>query len=381
MVKPFQLAYPPLIRFGDGCRAELGAILRQTLRGQPPRPFLVTTRRLADSAELERLRNACGGTFAGVATGIPHDPPLETIDRLTAEIRAANANAVIAAGGGSILDAAKAAAALAPLHRPVHPFFAGQEPIPGPGLPLLALPTTAGSGAELTHNAVLTDPQAGTKKSLRSPHLLAAAALIDPELTWSAPPGLTAWSGLDALTQAIESYISRNAHAASRPHARAAVRHLCQALPAAVRNGADPAARNQVAAGSLLSAMAFSQSGLGAVHGLAHPLGIALGLPHGLTCAILLPHILRLNLPACQSDLAELAAELGLPPAADAFLEAIDRLAAELAVPTTFAAHGLTPAHFPKILADCRSASMNANPRPLTDADLADLLRRLARAA
>ena len=239
------------------------------------------------------------------------------------------------------------------------------------------MPTTAGTGTEVTCNSVLTDVERMEKKSLRSPHMLARVALVDAELTVSQPPGLTAWTGLDALTQAVESYICLKAHDVSRALAAAAVRQLLAFLPTAVREGANRVAREAVAEGSLLSGMAFSQSGLGAVHGLAHPLGLALDLPHGLTCAILLPHILRLNMAACPAALDMLAAGVGVGGRA-ALVERIATLCRELGVPSTFGRCGLTPAKFPQILAACRSASMKSNPRHLSDEEITSLLSSLS---
>jgi alcohol dehydrogenase class IV len=148
-------------------------------------------------------------------------------------------------------------------------------------------------------------------------------------------------------------------------------------LETAVRDGQDRAARTAVAEGSLLSAMAFSQSGLGAVHGLAHPLGLMLGLPHGFTCAVLLPHILEINRPACEPALAELAGAAGIAGGAAGFIDTVQTLCRQLGIPKTFAAAGLAPGHFPAILKNCRSNSMSANPRPLSDAEILALLGQL----
>lgn len=378
----FTLRYPPCIRFGWGCRRDLPEVLKEAVGLAPVRVFLVAARAVLSSpdrkAEWERL---CG-PLAGTAAGIPHDPPLEEVDRLAERIRASGATAVVAAGGGSVMDAAKAAAAVAPTGKPVQPYFDGALSLASRGLPLVAVPTTAGSGAEITCNAVLSDLRAGVKKSLRSPLMIAAAAVVDPELAAGAPPDIIAWSGLDALTQAVESYLSRNANEATRPLARDAVVKLMRHLPAAVAGGAATAelrdARTGVAAGSLLSAMAFSQSSLGAVHGLAHPLGLKLNLAHGLTCAILLPHVLRLNAPVCGERLGELAAAVTGRPDPAGFVTAVSALCRRLHVPASFAHLGLTPAQFPEIIRDCRSASMKSNPRDLADGEVEELLRLLA---
>jgi len=369
----YALRYPPVIRFGWGVRRELPALLREAAAA--PAVFFVGSAGALGGGRVEELRELCGG-WRGQFFGVPHDPPLACIDELAARVRDSGANVVVAAGGGSTLDAAKAAAVLAPAGLPAADVFHGRRPAPAAGLPIFALPTTAGTGAEITNNAVLTDPAAGDKKSIRSPGMIARAALVDVELTLSQPPNLTAWSGLDAFTQAVESYLSNRASAPTRALAAAAAAKLYAHLPAAVADGADRAARTEVAEGSLLSAMAFSQSALGAVHGLAHPIGALTGLPHGLTCAILLPHVLRLNAPACGPLLDALAAACGLRTGQD-LVEAVARLCHDLGVPPDFLAAKLRRERLPDILARCRSNSMGANPRALTDAEITAFLAPL----
>ncbi len=414
----FELRYPGTILFGVGVRRELPRLLAAVAESANSGVFLVASKSVLTPPLRAELDALCGGRIAGVFTDVPHDPPLAVVDAVIGGIRSSGAGIVIGLGGGSVLDTAKAAAAVAPFGSSVLPFFRGEKPLAAPGLPFIAMPTTAGSGAEITSNSVLTDPEAGQKKSLRSPHMTARAAVVDVELTLGAPPALTAWSGLDALTQALESYISKKANPATRALAAEAAGLLLEALPEAVRgaakegerkngkteerkneerkneerkerkNGGEEAeeqsgnyllARTRVAQGSLLSAMAFSQSGLGAVHGLAHPIGLELDLAHGLTCAVLLPHILRLNAPACGDDLARLARTLGLADSAT-LAARVEALCGGLGVPEGFAAYGLCAEQFPRILANCRSPSMSANPRELSDAELLSLLAHLAAA-
>lgn len=373
----FTLRWPSVVRFGWGVRHELPALL-QEFAGDPDRAFLVASRSALTGPGADLISGCGAARPCGLFQDVPHDPPLETIEEIVRHVRRTQAQALVALGGGSVIDAAKAAAALAPGDHAVTAVFRGEAFPTVPGLPVLALPTTAGSGAEVTANAVLTDSARGDKKSLRMPGMVPRAALVDPELTVSQPPELTAWSGLDALTQAIESFLSLRAHAASRPLAAAAVVRLMHNLLAAVRDGRSREARARVAEGSLLSGLAFSQSGLGAVHGLAHPLGVALGLPHGFICAVLLPHILRWNAPACTARLAELARGTDTAASADGFVAAVGALCRDLGVPSSLARHGLRPAHFPGILSRCRSASMQANPRPMDDGAVTDLLVALA---
>lgn len=369
----FSLTYPPAIHYGWGCRRELAGVMA----GHGiQRPLLVATRSHSGESERRLWQQLCDVSFVHVIAGVPHDPSLESVDEIIAAGRELAADAVVAVGGGSVIDAAKAAAALVPRSGWTGEYYRGEREIDSPGLPLLALPTTAGTGAEMTRNAVLSDPRTGEKKSLRSPHMIPSVALVDPELTVSMPPGLTAASGLDAFTQAVESFLSARANAVSRPLALEAAGILFHALPLAYREGENQVARERVARGSLLSALAFSQSGLGAVHGLAHPIGSALELPHGLTCAILLPHVLEWNLPACREDLATLAGHCA-GEQAEGLVVAVRELTQTLGIPSTFAEFGLAAEHIPFILSHCRSGSMKATPRPMNDEDIEELLQPL----
>ncbi|MBN2449112.1 MAG: iron-containing alcohol dehydrogenase [Lentisphaeria bacterium] len=378
MPSDFMLRYPPVIRFAPGSRVEAGHVLRRSGDGTCPRTFAVCSKTIREIGTLDEMVVQGEIDLCGVFDEVPHDPPLECVDALIGRLRETSAQAVLAVGGGSVLDAAKTAATIAPRGERVRPYFEGSEAIPCPGLPVVALPTTAGTGAEMTQNAVLSDHErGGVKKSLRSPFMVPSGAIVDPELTLSMPPELTAHCGMDALTQAIESYLSRAANTVTQMLAAEATRLLLGNLRDTCRNGHYMALRSRVAEGSLLSAMAFSQSGLGAVHGLAHPIGHALKLAHGLTCAILLPHILEFNASACGEHLERLAAATGTG-GTPGFLEAVHGLCAGLEIPENFAAYGLKDVDPDSILVHCRSGSMKTNPRLMTDEDILSLLKRLS---
>lgn len=364
----FTLRYPKIIRFGWGCGQELAAVVAEV--AGPGVPVL-----LVRSASAPPLGG--GLKIAGTVSGIPGDPPLAEVDRVIEAVRASGAGAVVAIGGGSVIDVAKAAALLVPVGGCCADWFRDQSRLPARSLPLIAVPTTAGSGAEMTMNAVLTDTEKRIKASLRSPAMVPSAAVVDPELTLTCPANLTAACGLDAFTQAVESYISLRGNEFTRPLASRAAALLLLNLETAVRDGQNRAARTAVAEGSLLSAMAFSQSGLGAVHGLAHPLGLDLKLPHGFTCAVLLPHILEINRSVCEVALAELAAAAGVAGGADGYIRTVRMLCGKLGIPKTFAAAGLVSEQFPAILKNSRSNSMSANPRPLSDDEILALLGQL----
>jgi alcohol dehydrogenase class IV len=372
----YTLLYPPTIRFAWGARAETARRLAELAGGTLPRTFLVCSRSVRQSGLVDSLIAELGKALVAEQLGVSHDPPIAEVDALAETARRTRAEAVLAIGGGSVMDAAKAAAGIAPSGLPCAEFYHRGHALPANALPVVALPTTAGTGAEITKNSVLSDPVADTKKSIRSPHIIPKVAIIDPELTVSMSPAVTAASGMDALTQAVESYLSLGAHATSQALAIAAVRLLMRWLPAAHADGQNQEARTRVAEGSMLSAMAFGQSGLGAVHGLAHPLGHLLDLAHGFTCAVLLPHVLRWNAPDRPAEMAELAQACGLADG-PAFIGAIERMAASFGIPRGLAALDPTQ-HTEYVVANCRSGSMRANPRPMSDEDVLAMLHTLA---
>lgn len=339
--------------------------------------MLITGNHAAKSGLLDELKSHLKDFGIVPVSGVTPEPPLEEVDRLLELGRKEKVSAVVAAGGGSVIDAAKAAACLIPKPGSAADYFYARKEISQKGLFFVALPTTAGTGAEITKNSVLTDSEAKIKKSIRHPTMVPDIAIIDPILTMSASPALTAASGLDAYTQAVESYISSNANETTKALALKAVKLIYENLPAACEKPGDLASRKGMAEGSMISAMAFSQSGLGAVHGLAHPIGSLLKIPHGITCAILLPHILKWNQPECETEYAELAKACNAN-SADEFMKNTSSLCSRLEIPEGFRNNGLEEKHFEFILKNCRSNSMKTNPRQMEDNDIISLLNKLA---
>lgn len=364
---------PVKIVFGDGSVNHLNDEISPELK----RILLVTGTHVQKSGLLQRLKSILVGREITIHCGVAAEPPLPEVDSIIAAGRRADSQAVIAVGGGSVIDAAKAAAALIPTSGKLQEYFDGERVISGKGLFFVALPTTAGTGAELTPNAVLTDPATEIKKSLRHQTMFPNVAIIDPELLSSCSAALAANSGLDALTQAIESYISLNANATTREQAAQAILLLYRNLPVFCADRQNVAARTAMAEGSMRAALSFSAAGLGAVHGLGHPLGSLLQVPHGLCCAILLPHVLRWNQPISEKYFAELANLCALDNGADGFIVAIETLCRSLDIPPNFSSFGLGTKHFGFILENCRSNSMKSNPRPMSDDDVVAMLQEL----
>ena len=371
-VETYSIHYPPEIAFGPGIAASLPEKLANRKR-----ILLAAGTHFIHTREYAQLLDSLKDFAVHTESGIHAEPPLADVDRLTRAGREFRADAVVAVGGGSVIDCAKAAAALIPLDGTCAEYFTGSRSIPGKGLFFAALPTTAGTGAEITNNAVLTDPETKIKKSLRHPRMVADLALVDPLLTMSCPPALTAASGLDAFVQAFESCTSPKASAVTRALSCGALVKFAANLEKACQNGSDPSARTEMAEGSMMSAMAFSQTGLGAIHGLAHPIGSLLGVPHGKACAALIPAVVEWNLPLCERQYGEIARRCGFGKNADDFLALCLKLCRETGVKAGFREYGLNDSHFDFIVKNCRSASMKLNPRPMSDEDVRNLLKGL----
>jgi alcohol dehydrogenase class IV len=374
----YSISFPRVLHFGSACRT-LASVEIDRLAPDCARVLLVASRTVAKSAIGREFIDSLGDRIVARYLGVSPDPPLAEVAELISLIRHHQVNVLLALGGGSVMDASKAAALMSQGTGSVKEYFHALLPMPEKALPLLALPTTAGTGSESTPNAVLTDPDSQLKKGIRSALMVPQVALCDPDFTLALPAKISAESGLDALTQALESYVSIGASEYSRGLAEKATGLILKWLLEACNNGANPEARLRMAEGSMLAALAFAQSGLGAVHGLAHPIGCRLDLAHGFTCAVLLPHILEWNLAVCRESLDQLARNIGLSPD-DSITQQVRKLLQNLNIPENFAEFGLTANDFSYIIGNCRSGSMKANPRPMTDAEVAALLRKLARA-
>ncbi len=359
--------------FGTGVRRQVGECA--SISGESA--LIVCGRKsLQASGALEELRGYLSD--AGVATGVfaevEVEPSLATVERGREVFREQGHSLVIAAGGGSALDVGKAVAGLAGHDGPV----THETEVTDPGAPCIALPTTSGTGAEVTPNSVLTDTETGKKASIRGHALLPEFALVDPELTVSCPSDQTAHSGLDALAQAIEAYVSTGANAISDPLAEEATRRIAAGLRDAVADGSDLCAREGMALGSLLAGFALASARLGLIHGLAHPLGSLYHLPHGLVCGALLPYVVEYNIDAASDRYAHLAREIDAGRDADDLLAWLRTLVADLGADIDFAEAGLTRDDFDRILPPTLSSGSSAhNPRPIDEESVRRLLERL----
>jgi alcohol dehydrogenase class IV len=367
MLNNYQLSFPGKMIFGAGTLQNIADLIMSKSE-----ILLITGKHAVADGLVSQVTSLLASCNISVLTDIQAEPSIMEVNRGLVIGRAKAVTTVIALGGGSVIDVAKTVAALLPLPGLAEEYFSGERKITGPGVTFIALPTTAGTGAEITPNAVFIDPETLVKKSLKHQSMYADIAIVDPELTYSCPPHITAASGFDALTQAIESYISRNANPVSAILARTATVQLFNNLEQ-VCLAPNIANRATMAEGSMLAAMAFSSSGLGAAHGLGHPIGSSCKVPHGVCCAILLIPVLRWNLPCCRQQLSELAAVCGID-SAEKFIAELEQLRCKIAIPATFSSYGLDSSHFGFIVQHCRSGSMKSNPRTMSDDEVKGFL-------
>ncbi len=358
------ISFPQKTVFGEGSANTLSAYLPEDC------PVLFVTGRHGEKTFLPRITAQFAVRKFAVVSGIIPELPLGEIERVRQAAKEINAGAIVAIGGGSVIDAGKAAAPLVGSLGGIEDYFYGKLPIPERKIFFAALPTTAGTGAEATPNSVACDPATGIKQSIRHSSMLADLALVDPELTYGCPAGVTAASGFDALTQAIEAMISRKGTVFTGALALQAAKLLFHALPKAMND--DKKSRHDMAYGSMLTALAFAQCGLGAVHGLAHPIGSRCHVPHGVACAVLLPEIMSWN----KSYLETPAREMGFA-SADKFIQAVADLRQALNLPENFRDYGFGESDFEFVTENCRSGSMKCNPRELSDSDIAEILQKL----
>lgn len=361
---------PPRLVFGWGSAARLGEEAARLGR----KPLVVTGRSLRAAGKLGPILDDLHrqGLAPVLFEGVPAEPGLEVLQACMDAAR--TADSVIAIGGGSVLDIAKGAAALAPTEGAPGPsardYFSGTA-VPKSGRPILAAPTTSGTGSEVTWVCVLVDAAARRKASIRGPAMMPAVALVDPDLTVSCPRSVTAWSGMDAFVQAVEAYVSKGATPFTDALALEAALLTARALETAVREPAHREARERMALGSLMAGTALNTSRLGLVHGIAHPVGAVTGAAHGLLCGLLMPAVMRFNQTAAASRYAHLARELDLVDRAApddvgfaALLAFTEDLLDRVGIPRTLRQVGFDAADLDWVAQEALpSGSTRANPR------------------
>jgi len=380
----FDFATPGRILFGAGTLREAGPIART----MGTRALVVTGRNSDRAAPLLKSLSEHGVSHALFV--VPGEPTLELVRAGVLRAQEERCDLVIAFGGGSAVDGAKAIAAL--LTNPGDIFdylevIGRGKPLTAPSVPFIAIPTTAGAGAEVTRNAVLASPEHRVKASLRSPLMLARVAIVDPELTYDLPPAITASTGLDALTQLIEPFVSVRANPITDSLCREGMARVARSLRRAYERGDDRGAREDMALARLFGGLALANAALGAVHGFAAPIGGMFHAPHGAVCAALLPHAMDVNVRALRQRAPtaetlrrfdEIACILtGRPGATNGdAVDWVQELCASLAIPP-LRTYQITQGDVPELCDKATvTSSMKGNPIALTRAELQEILER-----
>jgi len=378
----FEFVTATRIVFGPGTSSEVAPISARLGK----RAFVVTGR-TADrvKALLESLRKLA---IDYVTFSVPGEPTTTMLKTAIEKARQARSDLVISVGGGSVIDAGKAIAAMLTNSGQLEDYLE----VVGLGKPIsekpavhIAIPTTAGTGAEVTRNAVLGVPEHRVKVSMRSQWMLPSLAVVDPELTYSMPPSLTASTGLDALTQLMEAYVCNKANPLTDAICREGLERAGRSLRNAYEDGSNATAREDMSLASLFSGLALANAGLGAVHGLAGPLGGMTSAAHGVICARLLPYVAQANARALKSraadslaltrydEIAHVLTGKATSLAADV-VAWLQHLCAEWKVPP-LARFGLKEQDFPAVVEKAKkSSSMKGNPIELTDDELIEIL-------
>ena len=379
----FEFATAGRILFGPGTISDLPGIAA----GYGKRVLLVTGRSAARCSEIVTKLEASGLSYTLFPVG--GEPSVEMVREGAGLLRQSGSELVIAIGGGSVIDAGKAIATIGTNPGDVLDYLevVGQgKPLTNTPLPYIAVPTTAGTGSEVTRNAVLGSRQHGVKASLRSPLLLPRVAIVDPRLTLDLPPAITARTGLDALTQLIEPYVSIRANAMTDPFCREGLRLVARSLLRAFQDGRNAEARTDMSLASLYGGLALANAGLGVVHGFAAPIGGMFDAPHGAVCAALLPSGMLANLQALRARAPESEAlhrydevariVTGHPEAtANDGVFWIKTLISQCAIPP-LGAYDIRQEHVGDLVSKAEQASsMKANPITLTTAELTDVLQ------
>ncbi|WP_443692334.1 iron-containing alcohol dehydrogenase [Pseudomonas protegens] len=346
-------------------------------------PLIVTDTALLRSGTVELALAHLGERSYEVFDRVQPDPEIAIVEDCMQVYREGGHDGLIGLGGGSAIDIAKSVGAYAGYHGALEDLF-GIDQVPRKGPPLIAIPTTAGTGSEVTNVAILSDRVAQLKKGIISDYLLPDVALVSPQMTLTCPPRVTAASGVDALAHAIEAYLSLNASAITDSLAIGAIKLIVKALPKAFANPAHLQAREDMATASLMAGMAFGNAGVGAVHAMAYPLGGRFHMSHGVSNALLLPYVMTWNKMACVERMQDIAEAMGVQTAHLSASEAADRAVAAMAalcaaveIPSGLRSFGVPEDAIPAMAVEAAGIErlMRNNPRRLSPADIEKIYR------
>ena len=380
ITEEFSFELPTRIEYGVGVASKLGEEVR-LLKAQ--KVSLITDPGIIKAGLLDKITSILKEEklLYNVFDGVDPNPKDRNVERGAQVVRSFEADAMVAVGGGSVIDWAKAIGVLVSHDGKRIKDFEGKTAVKKPILPFIAVPTTAGTGSEVTFSAVITDTENNYKMTVRSPFMAAKVALLDPKLTVTVPPHITASTGMDALTHAIEAYTVKVSEPISDALALYAIELITNNLVNAVKNGENINARACMLVGSLLAGMAFSHSDVGSVHCMAEALGGVYDAPHGVCNAVLLPYVMEYNAEFCLEKYARIAQAMGeifdtMEEGAMKAVERVKKLSVDVGLPS-FKSLGVKEEDLEK-LADmaAKNISTKSNPREMTKEDYLTLFRR-----
>lgn len=371
--------------FGAGCRKELpGELKRMNLK----KALVVTDKGLLKVGTVKMVTDILDESVFPyeVFSEVKPNPTVTNVKQGVEAFKVSGADCLVAIGGGSAMDTAKGIGIVSN-----NPEFSdvvsleGVAPTKHKSVPIIALPTTAGTGAEVTINYVIIDEERQAKMVCVDPNDIPAVAIVDPELMYSLPKGLTAATGMDALTHAIEGYITKGAWVMSDMYELQAIRMIAENLPLAVEEPSNPVGREGMALAQYIAAQAFSNVGLGLVHGMAHPMGSLHDIPHGVANALLLPTIMEFNMPECIEKYGVIARTMGVDTtgmsaeeAAQAACDAVRALAIRVGIPQHLSDIGIHEEDIPALAAQAiADVCTPGNPRDVTEAEIIELYKKV----
>lgn len=384
-MKNYVFKAPTKLYFGIGCSGKIGEICREYGANKV---FVVTDKIISSLPEFDNILKSLEKSkldYILYNDAVP-EPPVEEIDKAAQVLKESGADLAVAVGGGSPIDTAKAICMLAKNEGSVRDYlFGGTKTVTNVPLPLICIPTTAGSGSEVTAASVITDNQKNIKLSVTHEYLIPKAAIIDPLMQKGMPQHITASTGMDALTHAIEAYMSLNAGIVSDSYAETAIRLISENLYTAVFSPDNIEARSNMAAASVMAAIAFVNAGLGAVHGISQAMGGIAHVPHGVANAMMLPYVMEKNFVGNMTKSAKIAkllrkknfCDTPLRDQAESVVKVLSDFASDLRIPRKLRDVGVTQEMFPDIVKGTMGYRLLAvNPVKITEKDVYDILNK-----
>ena len=376
---------PKTLITGNGAIAKIGEEARKL---RATKVLIITDPGVAGTGTMSQVEEPlhAAGLKTGVFDKAVPEPPMGSVDEIVRFAEKGKYDCIVGFGGGSAIDVAKMVAVLVGSGARVEDYV-GIDQVPKKGLPIIAVPTTAGTGSEVTAIAIFANEKLNVKQGVVSGYLIPNIALVDPVLTWSCPPNVTAASGMDALIHCIEAYISVNATMHTDPLAYEGIKLIAKSIRTATYDGTNAWARHNMAMGSLLGGIAFGNAGVGAVHALSYPIGGMFHVPHGVANTMMLPWVMEFNMLACLQWFKEIGEAMGENmeglsdrEAADKTIAALRQLAVDLNVPLYLSDVGIPESAIPDLVKGAMTqARLWANhPRKFTPEDMEQVYRNMA---